>query len=128
MPWHGTASSVTITSDLVYTTFAEVPVMEGASKLWLDFVLTSDTALTAFEVDVKVHKDSPRWFPVANASSDYTTNIQSPLVGVCNDPTSLVKGNQCAIEMDVRGLHRVRFMAKAGASDAVVSDWFYNQR
>jgi len=126
--WKGKSSSTeTIGSDVVYTTFATIPVREGAESLWFEFDTTADAALSAFKVEVRPHSNA-NWHAVANVSSDFTTNIQAPLEGVDTNPTSLAKSSSSMIWMGVKGLDSVRFSAKAGSSDAKVSDYYWQQR
>jgi len=127
MAHKGSGSNITIVSDAVYTTIAAIPIQQGFSNLWFDFDLTADADLSAFLTDVKAHEDA-NWHTVANASSDYTTNIQAPIKAVGTDPVTLGKSGNSLIWMEVKGLNSVRFRAKAGASDAVVSDYYWQQR
>ena len=128
MAWKGKSSAtVTIVSDTVFTTVATIPIRDGASNLWFDFDLTADAALTAFNTDVRAHADG-NWYTVANVASDYTTNIQAPIKAVEDDPVTLAASGNTLLWLDVKGLYSVRFQAKAGASDAVVSDFYWQQR
>jgi len=123
-------ATVTIDSDAVFTTVATIPIREGSSNLWFDFDLrgtAGDGALTAFNTDVRAHEDS-NWHTVANATSDYTTNITAPIKGVSNNPVVLAKGTASLIWMECKGLESVRFRAKSGASDAIVSDYYWQVR
>ena len=122
--WRGKSpASVTIDSDVIFTTIATIPIREGSSNLWFDFDLTVDAALTAFNTDVRAHEDG-NWYTVASISSDYTTNIQAPIKAVEDDPVTLAASGNTLLWLDVKGLYSVRFQAKAGASDAVVSDFY----
>jgi len=123
----GSGSNVTIVSDLVFTTVADITIQPGFANLWFDFDLTADAALTAFNTDIKAHA-SGNWYTVASATSDYTTNIQAPIKAVEDNPVVLAKSGNTLIWMDVKGLDSVRFQAKAGASDAVISDYYWQQR
>ena len=127
MAHKGSGNTVTIVSDAVFTTVATIPVQQGFSNLWFDFDLTADADLSAFNTDIKPHEDA-NWHTVANVSSDYTTNIQAPIKAVGTDPVDLAASANSLIWMDVKGLYSVRFQAKAGASDAVVSDYYWQQR
>ena len=123
----GNGSSVTIDSDAVFTTVATIPIREGASNLWFEFDMAADADLTAFNTDVLVHSDA-NWHTVANATSDYTTSIILPIKGVSNNPVVLAKSSASMVWVDVKGLSNVRFQAKAGASDAIVSDYYWAVR
>ena len=123
----GSGSNVTIVSDLVFTTVADITIQPGFANLWFDFDLTAGAALTAFNTDIKAHA-SGNWYTVASATSDYTTNIQAPIKAVEDNPVVLAKSGNTLIWMDVKGLDSVRFQAKAGASDAVISDYYWQQR
>ena len=126
MAHKGSGSNVTIVSDTVFTV-ATIPIDQGFGNLWFDFDLTADAALTAFNTDIRAHADG-NWYTVANATSDYTTNIQAPIRAVEDNPVTLAASGNTLIWMDVKGLNSVRFQAKAGASDAVVSDFYWQQR
>ena len=128
MAWKGKSSAtVTIVSDTVFTTVATIPIRDGASNLWFDFDLTADAAFTAFNTDIKAHADG-NWYTVASVASDYTTNIQSPIKAVEDSPVTLAKSGNTMIWLECKGLDSVRFQAKAGASDATVSDYYWQVR
>ena len=126
--WKGVSqATVTIVSDAVFTNIATIYPREGSSNLWFEFDMTADADLTAFNTDVRSHSDA-NWHTVANATSDYTTNIQAPIKGVDNDPVTLAASGASLVWLDVKGLNAIRFQAKSGASDAIVSDYNWQVR
>ena len=130
MAHQGSGSSITIVSDTVYTTVATIPVQQGFSNLWFDFDLTADAALTAFNTDVKAHPNG-NWYTVASTAAHYAPKVisdLSPIKETVGTPVTLAASGNSLIWMEVKGLDSVRFQAKSGASDAIVSDFYWQQR
>ena len=130
MAYQNSGSNVTIDSDAVFTTVATIPIQQGFSNLWFDFDLTADAALTAFNTDVKAHA-SGNWHTIASTAAHYAPKVisdLSPVRETIGTPVTLSKSTSCLLWLDVKGLDSVRFQAKAGASDAIVSDFYWQQR
>jgi len=105
------------------STFLTVNVRKGASRLWVGLTNSADKGLDVFTVAVQAGaSDTAPYATVANATSDYTTSIQWPVMGCSTDLTTLAKSSEGTIALDVRGLQNVRFQASAAsASDTTVS-------
>jgi len=121
MAWAGKGS--VLVSDDSTGTILTVPIRQGASRLWVGFTNSADSALDAFTVAVQAGgSDAAPYATLANDESDYTTNIQAPILGCDTDLASLAKSASGTIWMEVLALQNVRFAASAnGTSDTTIT-------
>ena len=124
-PWVSPVRDAVSVAAAGTTVVDTISVPEGAERLWYE-VYTSDHKLDAFDISVKAseHSDS-QFFIIANATSDFTTNITSPVLGAYTDPVLLDSDTHSLIWMDVRALYQVRIRASASdvAATGMYSYW-----
>ena len=124
MAWPGKGSAP-IPDDST-STFLTIPIRQGASRLWVGFTNSADSALDAFAVAVRAgNSDAAPYATVAVAASDYVNSIQGPIEGCDADLTSLDKSASGTLWMEVLAVQDVRFQASAaGTSDTTLSYWW----
>jgi len=124
--WNGDFQDVAIANGST-ATLGEVGIRDGATELWASIENSAHKGLDAFVVSVRAHSDSAYQI-VANATSDFTTHIKSPIKGAGADFTSLAKSASGTLWMDVKGLYSVLFQASAAATSDTTLDLFYRTR
>ena len=119
------AVDVTITSDSTLDTLVRIPIREGFERLQASIENGSAEALAACEVSFQLLSDANNtstYQVVANATSDFTTDITWPLIGAGTDFTALDSDAAAVLSMEVKGMKNVLFKASTGnASDTLVS-------
>jgi hypothetical protein len=97
----------------------EIPC-RNIERLWVTFTVTS-AALSGFTVDFKVNSGGD-WASIGAVAGDYTSP-EGPILGASGDLTvAAADGTVHFINLDVRGVHKVRLQA-AGTSSAVSGHW-----
>ncbi len=120
-PWKGKLDNVAITAAGVSDTVADITIVEGCQNLWVEVANSAHKALDKFYVWVKPHSDAS-FHLIANAASDYNTQMQLPIRGVDQQFMTLAKSTAGLMWMDVKGLYGVKFTASStSGSDTTVN-------
>ena len=120
MPWTG-KTLATALSDAALATIATIAIEEGAAVLSFE-VATSDVGgLGGFEVAVSPHVDAS-YTVVASIDSDYTTDIDDPIISASSDFTALDSDSTGVGMVLVRSLYGVRLQAKAATGKTTSVD------
>jgi len=118
--WQGQTAAITVPDDSTADIKA-IRIRQGANTLWMRVLNSAHSALDVFNVQISPFSDTT-YHTIADVASDFTTNIQWPILGVETDPTSLAKSTASLIAMDCRGLEWIKCQGSAAnTSDTTVT-------
>ena len=127
MAWEGKGSAAI--SDTAAATFLTIPIRQGAERLWASFTNGSGGKLDAFQVDIRSGgSDTAPYMTIANAASDYTTNIQWPILGCSVDLVTLAVSASAGLAMDIKATQSIRFKASCAASSDTTLAYYWSVR
>jgi len=106
---------------------AEIFVREGATDMWMSIENSPHKAFDAFQVSIKPHPDAA-YQVIANAESDFVTNITPPIEGAGTDFTSLALSGTGSLWMKVKGLFAVKLEASAASGSDTTASVYVQQR
>lgn len=115
--WKGKITK-SLTSDATVSEIATVYIRQGAEYLWADFE-NGNKALGAFQVSYQGASDAD-FHVVASVTSDFTTDIQSPISNTSGDPTSLDSDTSFLIRSEVKGTYAVKFEANPTSDTSII--------
>jgi len=116
--WKGKQTGIAVTAAGPSDVIGTIYVREGASYLWAEVNTVGASDMDAFWVQISCLSDAS-FHTIANAPSDYTTDIQDPILGCSADMTTLSASTAGLLRMSVKGLFAVRFRGSL-AGDATV--------
>ena len=122
--WKGKLDTVAITAAGVSDTVATIPIVEGCTNLWVEIENAAHKALDKFYVWIKPHSDAS-FHLIANAASDYSTQMQLPIKGCSQQFMTLAKSTAGLMWLDVKGLNQVKLTASSttGSDTTVDVKW-----
>ena len=106
------AAAGTTTLDTIYP-------YEGMETLWLE-VSNINKPLDGFTIEVRPHAGAS-FHTLYNDASDFTTNIQWPVLGCNVDFTSLDSDSVGLLSMNIRALDALRFKASSASPSTVTA-------
>jgi len=114
----GFSRNVTIANGST-TTITTIYPAQGSENLWVEVSNLNHKALDLFQIEYSPTSDSS-YYPVANASSDYTTSMRWPLLGSTVDVCTLAKNTAGMLSLFCKGVYSVRFKASSAAASNTV--------
>jgi hypothetical protein len=126
MQWKGKVEDVAITHGTT-DTLVTILIREGAEFLKAEVANSAHSAFDAFIVETRPHPDAS-YHIKANATSDFVSSMQWPILGCDADLTGLAKSGKAEIDMEVKGLNAVRFKASATASSDTTASVYWQVR
>ena len=126
MAWEGKVETVAVTAgstDVIDT----ITIQQGATNLWMEIANDAHQEFDAFDVQYQIQRDGS-FNTIANASSDFTTNIELPVVDANIDLISLAKSTSGVLWLYVKGVFKVRVRASAAAGSDTTVNLYWGQR